>query len=168
MWIKWLCHHKVSDFSTAFRFEKRAPGVPMFLFSVHFSQSKLYLCWVSLTMKHNSHLSFNRNLNWSETTKKLPVLRCRSLTERNENVLTWNDFSVRDTDTDQIPRSNCSFHFVELKLGWVQIDIKVIHAIMSCSEVCIGFFLARIDNEEHTWHFYVNKSNEEPRQVFGS
>ena len=39
---------------------------------------------------------------------------------------------------------------------------------MSCTAVRIGFFSARIDNEERIKHFYVNKSNEEPRQVFRS
>ena len=29
-------------------------------------------------------------------------------------------------------------------------------------------FPAQIYNEERLWHFYVNKSNEEPRQVFRS
>ena len=39
---------------------------------------------------------------------------------------------------------------------------------MSCTVVRIGFFPAQLYNEERIWHFYVNKSNEEPRQVLRS
>lgn len=65
--------------------------------------------------------------------------------------------------------SRTSFsHFVEGKLKWAHLDIKAIYRIMSCTAVRIGFFSARIDNEERIKNFYVNKSNEEPRQVFRS
>ena len=46
--------------------------------------------------------------------------------------------------------------------------MQAFYRIMSSTAARIGFIWARFDNEERIWHFYVNKSNEEAKQVFRS